>query len=216
VADSWCFRTERDAARERAKYAPAEPPSYTAEQVDEIARAYHGERVRGRARRRAADVHVGEPLPAIVKGPLTVTSVIAFIQGWGSLYIRAHGGAFELFERHPALGIPNAFGVPEPPERVHWDETLARAVGVPGAYDYGPERVAWLGHLVTNWMGDAAFLRRLNVQVVRHNLIGDTTWCRGEVTAKTDDGVATLALRAENQRGETTAAGTAEVVLPTD
>ena len=34
-------------------------------------------------------------------------------------------------------------------------------VGVPGAYDYGPERVAWLGHLVTNWMGDAGFLRRL-------------------------------------------------------
>ena len=143
----------------------------------------------------------------------TVTSVIAFIQGWGSLYIRAHGAAFDLFERHPALGIPNAFGVPEPPERVHWDEGLARAVGVPGAYDYGPERVAWLGHLVTNWMGDDAFLRRLNVQVQRHNLIGDTTWCRARVTGKDGDGVVTLALVAENQRGETTAAGTADVVL---
>jgi len=199
VADSWCFRTEST--------------SYTSAQIDEIARAYGAEQIRGATPRRAGDVQIGDALPAVVKGPLTVTSVIAFIQGWGSLYIRAHGAAFDLFERHPALGIPNAFGVPEPPERVHWDEGLARAVGVPGAYDYGPERVAWLGHLVTNWMGDDAFLRRLNVQVQRHNLIGDTTWCRARVTGKDGDGVVTLALVAENQRGETTAAGTADVVL---
>src|SRR5207245_91200 len=137
VADSWCFRTERDTARERAKYGPAESTSYTPAQIEEIARAYGVEQIRGATPRRAGDVQIGDALPAVVKGPLTVTSVIAFIQGWGSLYIRAHGAAFDLFERHPALGIPNAFGVPEPPERVHWDEGLARAVGVPGAYDYG-------------------------------------------------------------------------------
>jgi acyl dehydratase len=214
VADSWCFRTERDTARERGKYRPPEPARYTAEEIAAIAHGYRAEAVRGATPRRRADVRPGEPLPEIVKGPLTVTSVIAFVQGWGSLYVRAHGLAFELIERHPALGIPNAFGVPEPPERVHWDEALARAVGVPGPYDYGPERVAWLGHLVTNWMGDAGVLRRLHVQVLRHNLIGDTTWCRGEVTGTEPDGVVRLAVRAVNQRGETTAAGSAEVVLP--
>ena len=148
---------------------------------------------------------------------MTVTSIIAFVQGWGSLYVRAHGLAFDLFARHPALGIPNAFGVPEPPERVHWDEAFARAVGVPGAYDYGPERVAWLGHLVTNWMGDEGMLARLNVQVRRHNLIGDTTWCRGRVTAATvrdGRGEVTLDLQAVNQRGEVIARGEATVVLP--
>src|SRR5881397_2052844 len=212
-ADSWCFRTERDTARERGKYKAAEPHRYTEEEIRRIAHAYQAEEFRGRTPRFWEDVSVGEALPTVCKGPLTVTSVVAFVQGWGSLYVRAHGLAFDLFERHPALGIPNAFGVPEPPERVHWDEGLARAVGVPGAYDYGPERVAWLGHLVTNWMGDDAFLRRLNVQVLRHNLIGDTTWCRAHVTGKDEHGVITLALVAENQRGETTAAGTAEVVL---
>src|SRR5688572_32382703 len=50
---------------------------------------------------------VGEAMPVVVKGPLTVTSVVAFVQGWGSLYVRAHGLAFDLFDRHPALGIPN-------------------------------------------------------------------------------------------------------------
>ena len=173
--------------------------------------------MRGAIPRCWEDVEVGEALPEVVKGPLTVTSVVAFVQGWGSLYVRAHGLAFDLFERHPALAIPNAFGVPEPPERVHWDDALARAVGVPAAYDYGPERVAWLGHLVTNWMGDAGVLRRLSVQVRRHNLIGDTTWCRGTVTARTlvgDEGEVTLALAAVNQRGETIAAGQAVVALP--
>ena len=216
-ADSWCFRTERDTARERAKYGPVEPHRYTTEELDRIRRAYREEVVRGATPRHWEDVQIGERLPEVVKGPLTVTSVVAFVQGWGSLYVRAHGLAFELFDRHPALAIPNGFGAPEPPERVHWDDTLARAVGVPAAYDYGPERVAWLGHLVTNWMGDGGLLTRLTVQVRRHNLIGDTTWCRGTVSGRAiahDRGEVTLALDAINQRGEIIAAGEAVVVLP--
>jgi acyl dehydratase len=216
-ADSWCFRTERDTARERGKYRGVERARYGPDEIAEIAAAYRGEAVRGPEPRHWETVAVGDELPAVVKGPLTVTSVIAFVQGWGSLYVRAHGLAFDLFARHPALGIPNESGVPEPPERVHWDEPFARSVGVPGAYDYGPERVAWLGHLVTNWMGDAGALRRLDVQVRRHNLIGDVTWCRGAVTGKREeDGQALvdLDLRAVNQRGETTAQGRAVVALP--
>jgi len=216
-ADSWCFRTERDAAREVKKYSAVEPHHYAAEEIERIRRAYAAEEIRGAATRFWEDVEVGAPLPEIVKGPLTVTSIIAFVQGWGSLYVRAHGLAFDLFERHPALSIPNEFGVPEPPERVHWDAHLARAVGVPAPYDYGPERVAWLGHLVTNWMGDAGALTRLSVEVRRHNLLGDTTWCRGRVarTALVDGrGEVTLELHAVNQRSETIARGLAVVVLP--
>ncbi len=214
-ADSWCFRTERDTARERGKYRDTEPHRYTKAEIESIRKAYAEEEIRGATPRYWEDVRVGDALPPVVKGPLTVTSVIAFIQGWGGLYIRAHGLAFEMFERHPALAIDNAFSVPEPPERVHWDEPFAQAVGVPGAYDYGPERVAWLGHLVTNWMGNDGVLKRLNVQVRRHNLIGDTTWCRGRVTGKPEEnGEALVELSAENQRGEITAQGSAVVALP--
>jgi acyl dehydratase len=213
--DSWCFRTERDTARERAKYRDPEPQRYTCEEIARIRAAYAGEEIRGPRPRFWEDVTVGEALPTVCKGPLTVTSVIAFVQGWGSLYVRAHGLAFDLFDRHPALGIDNAFGCPEPPERVHWDEPFARAVGVPGAYDYGPERVSWLGHVVTNWMGDDGVLRRLSAQVRRHNLIGDVTWCRGVVAAKSEaEGLVDVELSAENQRGEVTAKGAATVALP--
>jgi acyl dehydratase len=215
-ADSWCFRTERDTARERRKYGAVEPHRYSEDELARIRRAYRDEEPRERPRA-WDEVEVGTALPPVVKGPLTVTSIIAFVQGWGSLYVRAHGLAFDMFERHPALAIPNAFGVPEPPERVHWDDEFARAVGVPAAYDYGPERVAWLGHLVTNWMGPEGLLRRLRVQVRRHNLIGDTTWCRGTVTGKRvvdRQGEVAIELAGVNQRNEMIAMGEAIVVLP--
>jgi len=213
-ADSWCFRTERDTARERGKYSAVEPPRYTEREIDAIAAAYRKEEVRGRTPRYWNDVTVGAALPEVVKGPPDGDVRHRVRAGVGEPLRARPRARLRDVRASPALGIPNASGVPEPPERVHWDEAMAQAVGVPGAYDYGPERVAWLGHLVTNWMGDAGFLRRLNARVLRHNLIGDTTWCRGTVTGKEPGGVVHLALRADNQRRETTASGSATVVLP--
>jgi acyl dehydratase len=225
-ADSWCFRTQRDVARERAKYEKMEPASYTAAEIEAIAAEYAAEEIRGPEPRWFEDVAVGDELPTVLKGPLTVTSIIAFDQGWGGLYIRAHGLAFDMFDRHPALAIPNANSAPEPPERVHWDPDLAARVGVPGAYDYGPERISWLGHLMTNWIGDDGFLRRLNAQVRRHNLVGDLTRCSGRVTRKWEEpgapdvpgdavaGLVECEVEATNQRGEVTAKGVAVAELP--
>ncbi|MDP2955174.1 MAG: hypothetical protein Q8N53_02030, partial [Longimicrobiales bacterium] len=85
-------------------------------------------------------------------------------------------------------------------------------------YDYGPERVSWMGHLMTNWAGDDGFLQELNVEIRRHNIVGDTTWCRGKVAAKeVSEGQHRVRCQvwAENQRGETTVTGTAVVALPT-
>jgi acyl dehydratase len=113
------------------------------------------------------------------------------------------------------LAIPNEWGVPEPPERVHWDPDLARRVGVPGAYDYGPERVSWLSHVVTDWMGDDGFLQYLDVQVRRHNVIGELVTCSGTVTAvHPDTRTVEIKLEATNQDGHESARGTARVVLP--
>ena len=97
------------------------------------------------------------------------------------------------------------------------DQQAIAAVGVPAAYDYGPERISWLGHLMTDWIGDDGFLNRLNVQVRRHNIIGDLTTCGGTVTRKwvDDDGhFVEVAVVATNQRGEQTAVGTAVATLP--
>lgn len=217
-ADSWCFRTERDAARERGKYTADLVATVSADDVAKVAAEYESERVRGAEPRSFSSVCVGDPLDRIVRGPYTPTMAVAFVQGWGGLYVYAHGYAFDLFRRHPATAIRNSQGVPEPPERVHWDNDMARAAGVPAAYDYGPERVSWMGTVATNWMGDGGFLRRLYVEVRRHNLSGDIVWLDGAVESVTPGeggcGTVRAALKAVNQRGELSACGFAEVELP--
>jgi hypothetical protein len=154
----------------------------------------------------------------MAKGPMTVTGFIAFAQGWGGLYIRANKIAHQLISKHPGLGIPNALGIPDVPERVHWEEELALEVGTPGAYDYGPERYSWLTHHVTNWMGDDGFLVRHTGQIRHHNVVGDWIKINGRVLEKStdDDGRPTVTIeqRAENQHGETSAIGRAVVRLP--
>jgi acyl dehydratase len=217
--DSWCFRTERATAREQGtKYRDRKPRAvYSDEEIAEVARGYREEQVRGATPRCWEDVQVGEALAPILKGPMTVTDFLAYVQGWGGLYIRAHKLAFRMFDEHAGLGIPNAFGIPDVPERVHWEPELARAVGAPDAYDYGPERVSWMGHLMTNWIGDEGRLVRLNARIVRHNPVGDLLTLAGTVTAKREEGgrhLVDCALSARNQDGEESCLAEATAELP--
>ena len=220
-ADSWCFRTDRDHAREKgSKYDTAKAKGarvYTQEEIDRVYAMYAAEQVRGATPRFWEDVQVGEKLPTTAKGPMTVTGFIAYAQGWGGLYIRANKLAWKLIDKHPKAGIKNRFGVPDVPERVHWEEEFAHKVGVPGAYDYGPERASWLTHAVTNWMGDAGRLERMRCEIRRHNPEGDIVLIDGEVTGKSQkDGknLVELSLVARNQDGELSAPGNATVALP--
>ena len=220
--DSWCFRTERDTARERGtKYeeTKARPPMrYSAEDLRRIFDLYEAEEIRGTKPRYFEDVEVGEELPPMVKGPMTVTGFIAFAQGWGGLYIRANKLTHKQLKKHPNLGIPNRFGIPDVPERVHWEEELATAVGTPGAYDYGPERCSWLTHHLTNWMGDDGVLRRHSAQIRHHNVAGDWIVINGRVAWKGADDEGRPAVRIEqearNQYGDLSARGTGTVLLP--
>ena len=218
AADSWCIRTQRDVARDRDKYGYMKVKRWTPEEITAIRAEYAREQIRGATPRHWEDTHVGEELPAIIKGPWTPMTSICFVQGWGGLYIRANAIAFEMYERHPALGIPDGHGIPQPPERVHWEDEFAREVGVPAAYDYGPERVSWASNLLTNWMGDDGFLRKLAVRVERFNIAGDLTRFSGRVTAKYPDAdghpAVDIALQGTNQRGEISVQGMAAVTLP--
>jgi acyl dehydratase len=219
--DSWCFRTERDTARERGtKYDEVKkkaPAQYSRDDLSKIFALYEAEEVRGATPRYFEDVKVGDKLPKMVKGPMTVTGFIAFAQGWGGLYIRANKLAWRQLQKHPGLGIPNKFGIPDVPERVHWEDDLATLVGTPAAYDYGPERCSWMTHHLTNWMGDNGFLRKIEVKIRRHNPVGDTLFIDGEVTRKFEDDGAhcvEIAQRAVQQDGELSVLATGIVRLP--
>ncbi len=220
-ADSWCFRTERDHAREQGtKYrdVKARPPRrYSAEELAEAYKHYADERIQGPRPRHWQDVLEGEALPVMMKGPMTVTGFIAYAQGWGGLYIRANKLAWKQIDAHRGLGIPNRFGIPDCPERVHWEEEFALEVGAPGAYDYGPERCSWLTHHLTNWMGDDGFLRRATCKIRRHNPAGDMLFIKGRVMRKfVENGrhLVEIEQEARNQDDELSILGTGIVELP--
>lgn len=219
--ESWCFRTERDTARELGtKYekSKARPPThYSAEEIKTIFDHYEAETRRGSEPRSATDVSVGDELPLMVKGPMTVTGFIAYAQGWGGLYIRANRLAWQQLRKHPGLGIANAAGIPDVPERVHWETDLATDVGTPAAYDYGPERCSWLTHHITDWMGDHAELIAHRNQIRHHNVVGDWIKITGSVTATgtghTGRPTIEITQQAHNQHGELSATGVGTVRL---
>mgnify|MGYP001226020156 CR=1 FL=1 len=220
--DSWCFRTERDTAREQGrKYSNirSQPNKvYSQEELENIYQLYADEDIQGKVPRYYENTRVGDKLPTMAKGPMTVTGFIAYAQGWGGLYIRANKLAWKQINRHSGLGIPNRFNIPDCPERVHWEQDFATKVGAPGVYDYGPERCSWMIHHLTNWIGDDGFLVSSSSKIRRHNPEGDTLLIDGAVTKKYQkdgNGFVEIAHEARNQEGELSIIGTATVQLPT-
>jgi acyl dehydratase len=214
-----CTRHERKAARDAGKYKDVKPYEYTADEFAALDEAIlkEDERIRGPHMRYFEDVNEGDELPPIVRGPLSLMDTMGFLVGCG----RGHTHVIVLKSavKHPGhfFRNPEAGGGIEYTGIGHHRESVAKEVGVPGTYDYGPQRSSWLASLVTNWMGDAAFLKRVRTEMRRFNTMGDSTWCKGKISKKyVKDGFALVDLEiwGENQRGELTTPGLATVMLP--
>jgi hypothetical protein len=125
--------------------------------------------------------------------------------------------SYDQRQRVPRFFRPDDLNVPDVQQRVHWDPDWARRAGNPSTYDYGRMRETWLIHCCTDWMGDDAWLWKIDCEFRRFNYVGDTHWVRGRVTKKHEpDGrpAVDVDLRAENQRGEVTTPGHATILLP--
>jgi acyl dehydratase len=198
----------------------AEPTTYTEAELDKIRAEMLAEPRRGAEPRYAEDVRVGDTLPAVVKGPLDLMTMIAYYTGAANAGYRGVESRVQLAEKVKA-GAPDAptnfdahHWVGKSPSLVHQDPAAARKIGMPGAFDNGNQRTAWCAHCVTNWMGDDADLLELRVRLNSANCFGDTLWITGSVNALSADGIAELDLTGVNQRGELTTTGTARVRLP--
>jgi len=211
--DTWA-RFERVKTAEKKKYGDITLKVWSADEIRSLMAEYEKEtRV---AKQWWEDVKVGDPTPRIIKGPLTPTAEIAFESTLG-IYLVGNKVAANLYKKHPALMVPNELGVPEPPQRVHWDNHFTQQIlGLPGAYDLGPERCSWLIQGATDFMGDDGAITRLECQYRKFNYMGDVTWVQGRVTDKYErdgKGYAKLYLECVNHRDEVTAKGEAEVEL---
>jgi acyl dehydratase len=211
---------EREGSKKTGRYADIKRQTYTPEEIADIDAVYAAEQRRGRDKRFWDDVQIGDKLTPIAKGPLTMVDIIAMHMGLGlsSSGIGPLRYNWRQRSRMPAFYAADRYGVPDVVQRVHWDHDRATELGLPTSYDYGQMRTSWLIHLVTNWMGDDAWLWSLDCQSRAFNFMGDTTICSGEVTGKRIVGqhhVVDLKLAGTNQRGEITAPGNATVILPT-
>ena len=226
-AKAWSIRTERRAARERDTYRGVEKPKYTSEDLEAIWEMYDREEIRGATPRYWEDVREGEPLQSIVRGPLRVVEIIfgagrfdAFNIGAGASPGGNHYYRWATFRKYLGFAEPDPeTGVPDHPHRGHWEETMARLIALPGIYDLGPQRGSWLAQIVTNWMGDQAFVRKFYHELRRFNIEGDTTWVEGKVSRKwVEDGqhLVECETSCQNQRSETTGTARLEVVLPSN
>ena len=222
-ADSWCFRTERDHAREKGtKYKEVQARSRRAATPTRSwpTPASSTPRRRSAAPRRATGrtSTEGEALPTMVKGPMTVTGFIAYAQGWGGLYIRANKLAWKL---------PGRASRPRHQESLrHSRLPRARALGrgVRATRSARPAptttaRSAARGSPITSptgWATTASCATR-TCKIRRHNPEGDMLFIKGKVTRKfVEDGrhLVEIEQEARNQDDELSVLGTGIVELP--
>jgi acyl dehydratase len=217
------IRTERTRSRERKKYADIAVEPWTDEALAEIDARYAAEAPRGAEPRWFEDVSEGDEIGPMVKGPLTVTDMICWHVGMG---MGVYGVAplrlgYANRRRIPRFYHRDDLGVWDVMQRVHWDPEFARRSGNPTTFDYGRMRETWMIHLLTDWMGDDAWLRWLRVEFRQFNYVGDAQWLGGRITRKylAEDGTGRhpavdIELWARNQRGVNTTPGAATVLLP--
>ena len=171
-----------------------------------------------------SEVEVGDKLPTLVKGPLYYTEISSWKVAEAkptalSVGIVAHRQIMERPGRiavnpsndWPYMDIEQAFG----------DLLAVKALGFKMPVSKGLMRFALAGQVVTNWMGDLGFLRRMSLDLPNHFLYEDTMWLSGEVTSKfneqvgeTEYSAVEVKLSGHNQLGQTLVDGTAVVYLP--
>lgn len=160
---------------------------------------------RGAETRYWEDVNEGDEIPTLKKGTYTVTELFLFTHGaLGTT--RSTRAALEK-EGSMDLGGGGRFD----------PEHARKRRNMPGQFDFGPQRVCWLGQIVTDWMGDDGTLKKLSGSVRHPNVVGDTNTVYGKVTNKSiRDGEHLIDLEVwnENQSGLTTTWGEATVALP--
>jgi len=223
TSSRWFVHAERrsvdkDDGTKKNKKA-VEPTSYSEENLRKIEEAYEAEYLRGTDTLYLEEVVVGQHLPVMVKGPLTVTDIINMHMGAGwitytSLPFRL---GYENRKRLKGFYSRNEFGAWDTIQRVHWDSELARSVGVPGIYDIGPMRYVMLCNYLTNFAGDDGFVHRIRYELRSFNYVGDTSWLTGRIVdARVDEELGPLIeveVISTNQRGEQNMCGSATILV---
>jgi amino acid adenylation domain-containing protein len=173
----------------------------------------------GAASPAGSEVWIGMPLPVRMRGPLTIGDLVCWQAAIGPSYRAGRLGYLDTRKTPHTTAVNPVTGWPVKYSQQHEDFLLAAQRGMPAPFDNSLMRFAWIAPLLTDWMGDAGFLKRLTVQTGAPLIYGDVTWYRGVVVDKrataAGDGVdARIRITGVNQLGATTTTGEAVVTLP--
>jgi acyl dehydratase len=213
--DFW--HADREKSGEAGANRGIERTTYTDEELQRIDACYEAEEVRGASPRLVRDVQLGEELGPIAKGPLSVTDMVAWHVGvgWGMYGGGTSQIAYQNRARVPKFYVKNQYGFWDAAQSCHWDDEWAQRMGHPAAYDYGAMRTNWMVHLVTNWMGDDAWIWKVSATVRKFNYLGDAHFVSGVVRdVDRAANTATIHVTGVNQRGQTTCDAQVVVILP--
>jgi len=101
--------------------------------------------------------------------------------------------------------------------QIHYDKDFAKNNDLENVILHGALKNAFLGHLVTKWMGEQGDLKRLACQYRGMDIPGTPVTAKGVVTRKYQEQGANLVdceIWLENEKGDMTTPGSATVALP--
>ena len=160
---------------------------------------------RGAETRYWEDVKEGEELPILKKGTYSVPELFF----WTLVVSTPRRSTRAALEKSGSLDLGGS-------GRFDAEHALKRR-NMPGQFDIGPQRICWLGQIVTDWMGDDGTLKRLNSSVRNPNIVGDTNTVQGKVTKKyieAGEHLVEVEVENVNQSGLVTASARVIVALP--
>lgn len=214
------FRMERVESKKAGKNSAFEGATYTPEEIEAIDQAVADEKPRGSETRYFEDVQSGDKIDPIVKGPLTLPDMVAWLQGIGSPHVRTGKYWVEYRRKSPKVAVTDPkTGIPQAIERVHWDEFMAAEIGMAAPYDYGSQRGGYASYWASLYPGDEGWIADLDVQYRGMVFLGDTYRLEGEIVdkwrgAKTGTAYVKAKFASLNQRGDDVMPGTVVWALP--
>lgn len=214
-----CAYPEEREKGDSAVFGKVSKPHYDQDFLDKIHQHYEdyfdGKLTRGAVKRYWEDVQEGDVLPELIKGPLDIADVIGFLCATGAQL----GGAatkWHIARNWPVLKDPST-GEVVPTQGFHFTDELAWNRGFPCALAYAAQHEAYTSEIVTNWMGDDGFVKKLTHQQRRPSYQGDMAYVKGHVTRKyieNGEHLVDVEMWTENQNGIKVCPSSAVVLLP--
>ncbi len=187
---------------------------YSEQEVEEWYQLIEQEEIRGANPRFWEDVNVDDQLPPTHRVS-TMTEYVAFSVGRGM----ARSWRLQMAQNKetwrrlidPESGLPDFAGL-------HLKDISAQRMGMPLATSAGAQMFNWLGHMITNWMGDTGFLKKMDVQYRKPLWRESLALCKGKVVKKYiegDEHLVDLHISVEDYDGNLSIPnGSTTVVLP--